>query len=34
MGFQENTHREEINHGGLKTLFLIFFVTVLNACVN
>ena len=25
MGFQENTHREEINHGGLKTLILLFF---------
>lgn len=25
VGFQENTHREEINHGGLKTLILLFF---------
>lgn len=30
MGFQENTHREEINHGGLETLILLFFVTVLK----
>ena len=28
VGFQENTHREELNHGGLEILFLLFFVTV------